>query len=157
MAKKNTDYSKEGISLWSDKENPYIPDFESLGDFGDGEGIVYKSPLYYPLTAKNKDAYTEFKLLNSIRLDWNEIKSCYCPADKNEKLIDKFENSGKFSPILIEALRDINNALRNYGDWYCFEFPKNNLKVNADGQLILLDIIFNSDALKESKPKRFIS
>jgi len=154
---KYTDYSKEGIALWANKENPYIPNYESLGDFNDGEGNLYKSPLYSPLTAKNRDAWNEYKLLKSITLNWTEIKSCYSPADQNEKLIDKFENSGKFNPILIEALRDINNSLRNYGDSYCFEFPKCNLKVDSSGHLILLDVIFNRDALKESKPRRFIS
>lgn len=154
---RHKDYSKEGIALWCNKENPYIPDFEKFGETDDEKSMMFKSPLYGQLTAKNKQAYSEYKLLNSIRLSWIEIKKCHSPYCQNEMLISKFEETGKFSPILIEALRDINSSLTNHGDQYMMEFPKNNLKVDKNGHLILLDIIFNMDALRQIKPKKFVS
>jgi hypothetical protein len=139
---KEVDYSKQGIALYT-SNNPYIPDFKILGDLDNFE--VFKSPLYHPLKKENKIAWNEAKILTKIWSHYfgNSSKSNY---DINKDLI--IDCTGLLTDELIEALTSINDAMSNYGDTYRFEFPVRNLAVDDTGHLILLDIIFNTHALK---------
>ena len=42
----------------------------------------------------------------------------------------------------------MNDSMINYSDNYMMEFPKRNLKVDENGNLIFLDVFFNPRALK---------
>lgn len=150
------DYSKEGISQWADGDNPHIPQYTEI-DIDDDSKRLYKSPLYLDLTPANKIAWNQAKELYKAwnSLDWNDYKKLQFGYEINREIIKRLD--GKIPESIIAALHSINDALRNYGDHYRFEFPKRNLKVDHNGNLILLDVIFNSHALKsyqESKKRR---
>ncbi len=141
--KDHVDYSKEAISQWAE-ENPHIPEFKNVGDFKNGE--VYTSPLYNELTKKNKQAWSQYKLIASLankNLRYN--KKGY-NLFINREFIDSLKDV--ISDEIFNALHILNDAMSNYGDFYMMEFPKRNLKVNDEGNLILLDVFFNPKALK---------
>ena len=140
------DYSKEGIAEWADNNNIHVPDFNYMGTFDDGTKL-YTSPLYGDLKASHKIAWSQYKQLKNA---WESIpftleRGYY----KNNRIIDSLRDI--VSGELIEALETINDSCSNYGDYYLFEFPKRNLKVDSDGNLILLDVIFNPRALNSYK------
>jgi len=147
---KETDYSKEIISEWVNKENPHIPEIQKIGNMESDNGIIYQCPLYKPLTSKNRIAWSQFKIVESI---WNELRFSFShrttPAYiQNQNIIESVKNNASIPKSLIEALQDINDSAMNYGNHYYFEFAKRNLCVDEDGNLILLDVIFNKNALK---------
>jgi hypothetical protein len=147
------DYSKEGIALFTNCENSHMPKIESCGE-DDKENKVYKS-VYYSnkLTAKNKKAWADYKLLAQVTKDCIIKDGMHKGYDTNVKIITKARELGLNESIL-EALEDINIALTNYDLTYCFEFRPVNLKVSDSGDLILLDVIFNSKALTQKTNKR---
>lgn len=139
-AHNHTDYSKEALSEWASGLN--VPEFEKMGIMEDGRAL-YKSPLYNPLTPKNKVAWNQFRILESA---WKKTSYKKFGYEFNYTLIDSVRD---VLPIeLIESLESINSACSNYGDSYYFEFPRRNLKIDSNGNLILLDVIFNSHATK---------
>jgi hypothetical protein len=153
MDTREFDFSKEGIALFSTCENSHMPKIESLGE-DDEENRVYKSE-YYPnkLTTKNKQAWRDYKLLAQIAKESIINDGMHKGYDTNVKIITKARELGLKESIL-EALESINVALTNYDLTYCFEFRPCNLKVSDDGELILLDVIFNKKALSQKLNKR---
>lgn len=136
---KETDYSKQAVALYADQNNPHIPKIQKAGSFNGDAGEIYRMPFYNRLTAKHKEAYKLYKILNTHFVSLN---------------------NGDFSSVqalipasLYEALESIKFAVQNYGDNYLFEFQKCNLAVDDSGNLILLDIAFNYDAVREIRRK----
>lgn len=150
-----SDYSKQAIAEFTDQNNPYIPKIEQLGEFDDNGGILYRMPFYQPLTKQSGWAWSEFQLLK-------QAINCLYPDktygyDRNSAIIEYLRQKGQVSSDLVSALEDINTACSNYSLDYLFEFCQRNLKVDDNGHLILLDCIFNRDALKEKRNQiRFI-
>jgi hypothetical protein len=108
---------------------------------------VYESKLYAKLTANNKDAWRIAKILrqtwesvyraNIRKLQhhdrWYEV--CY-------DYIDTLRDNSNIPESIIHALDCIYSWATAYGPNFLFEFPTRNLKVDQDGNLILLDIVF---------------
>lgn len=144
---RESDYSKEAISLFCNQNNPYIPKIDKLGIYGNDTGILYSMPYYHPLKAQHKDAWHEFKTLKLIH---EQTKGEYIHNNLNGY---EFNNAfianlrGHVSDDLLDALININDSCADYGLYYRFEFATRNLKVDSSGHLILLDVIFNAEAL----------
>lgn len=143
------DYSKEAISMWCDTEIKHIPKIEYVGD--SGLQRVYKMPLYKKLMAKNKKAWEQYKeLQRAENKKFEFIQSIpnfnwkIHGLDIMHKMIDIIQNEE-----IKEALTEIRNGISNYGLSYCFEFPKRNLVVDENDDIILLDVVFNTELIKK--------
>lgn len=151
-----SDYSKEAISEFASDDNIHIPQIKKLGDYETGlnSGILYSMPFYEKLTASHVTAWKQY---NTLKSAWNKnnvygSKGNLSWYEWNVKLIESLR--GNISESIIEALESINDACSNYGLDYRFEFPKQNLKVDSNGNLILLDVIFNVLALPKNRGGR---
>jgi hypothetical protein len=127
------DISKEIMAFaWgSNQTNQHIPAVDRIGWLND-EIPVYKMPFYPPLTAAWEEAWTQLKFLNSFE-----------PADKS-LLYENAELASKW-PKLAEAMDTIIHTAWDYGQYadpWFLEFPKRNLRVDKDGNLVLLDVLF---------------
>ena len=141
---RESDYSKEAISLYTDENNPHIPEFEKLDSPSDFY-MIFKSPYYKELTTENKEAW---KIAKELKRIWQNTQYSIHKNgwNTNEDIINRLKESAIIPDSIIEAIESINVACSNYGLDYYLEFPKRNLKVNDNGELILLDCIFNSKA-----------
>ena len=139
----NTDLSKEAISLFASGAN--IPQIEKEGYNQDNTRLIFSMPFYSPLTRQNLQAWNQFQIMRRI---WNENRRGLDEIgyNYNVRLIELFQAAGIHESIT-ESLTSINDACSNYGLEYMFEFALRNTKVNQDGDLIFLDVIFNSEAL----------
>lgn len=140
-----SDYSKQAIALYADDTNPHIPQLTVNGDYNDG--IIYTSPLYNPLTSKNKKAWSQYKTIKQAfdSVGFSTLDSDY---DYNCKILNALKHYNADESI-IEAFASIMDSCSNYGDSYRFESPKRNMATDNDGNLILLDVIFNTFACSQ--------
>ncbi len=142
---KHSDYSKEAVANFASGLN--VPEIEVLGHTD--SAIIYRMPLYQPLTTKNRQAWDDFRMLLKC---WNSVigKSYQFGRDFSYAFSAKVQESA-LSDDIKESVESIVNAGANYGDNYRIEICKRNLAVDCKGNLILLDILFNADALKRNK------
>jgi len=158
------DHSKEILShpqLGVDP-NPHIPPVEYLGSIGGGDRRVYRMPLYQPLRAQHKLAWEQFRALVAAReTAWKmTVKELHGKMRLSDwgftvnthtcTLMDSPAVSGD----LRDALWDIRDAASNYGQSYCMEFSKRNCMVDGNGRLILLDVLFNLEAVEAIQKKK---
>jgi len=129
--------------------NPHIPDCKRLD--GDDNQIHnwYRMPLYKPLTAKSGRAWEDFKFLRQVReesrrsLGYNtkrtDDEEAYMLNDSFRQYVD---DSTYLSDSIKEAVDQLLNECSNFGA-YTIEITKKNCAVDADGNLILLDAVFD--------------
>ena len=149
---RESDYSKQALSTIRESGNPHIPEFENLNNLDSFDGQIYKSPLYNPLKNGEIHAWqTAKKLKNIWESHWVNSDINLSGYESNLILIEKFKESGKFTDQLINAIELINDAGHEYGENYILEFPLRNMVVNSIGDLILLDVLFNVNAILEKR------
>jgi hypothetical protein len=66
--------------------------------------------------------------------------------DWKENQVAAVENAN-VPDSLKEAVRSLSDYVSNYGSGWLFEFPKRNLMEDADGNLVLLDVLYDAEAL----------
>lgn len=157
----STDVVKECIEAWADQDNIHVPKQERV-DWSDDDRLLFKAKFYHPLTAKNKTAWRQFRILEAARQEAQEqlfkennvgFYSRMSPRqfwtsrgyDVAQRTINLVRD--KLPQELIEGLESIYDAAINAGSGVTFEFPKRNLAVDDRGNLILLDIAFNTDKI----------
>lgn len=151
------DFTKE-ILTWDQCKLPHIPDVTRVDRMDDAD-YIYEMPYYEKLTASNKAAWSAYKALDAA---WEQGRRKAIGkgaktnqsfhalgADINRYTIEAAKTAGNVPEAIIEALEAIADSASNYGQHYTFEFAPRNLKVDADGNLILLDVIFDAKALFE--------
>jgi len=148
IGNKESDYSKEAIALYCD--NSFIPQIENLGYSKDERFMVFKSPFYAKLEKKFTEAWLQAKMLKKAydEIVYTSDNRKLTGYEINLKIIDRLTEMN-LNERLLDALIELNDSLCNYDDSYRFEFPTRNLKVDEKGNLILLDVIFNSKALRD--------
>lgn len=156
-----TDYAKEMLSRLDDEDRgKHIPKVEYLDDIDGRDDRVYKMPLYQPLTAKCGVAWAQFKVLQTSvkqafneaqrRLAWNEKFNLHNAVDINDRTIELCKERG-LDTGLVECLQLLRDNITNYGSTWLFEFRKANLYVDTDGNLILLDVLFDMEVMKQAR------
>jgi hypothetical protein len=143
---------KEGLSLWRDKTNTYLPDIELSNSIDNSSGInsyfetdnnidVYKMPLYRDLLKANlrKGQWDHYKWikenLSGIR-DYNEFS----------KMLDE----SSLPKRMKDALQNIADCACNYSYMLGFEFTKRNMK-EFNGRLLFLDVCFIPEQCKDRR------
>ena len=164
-----SDYSKEILEFC--EENPHLPPVERCGYIDGSDRRVYRMPLYEPLKAANRESWDLLKRLESARADaWRSIVAEQVTPRKmrigdigalvNRRVIEIMDAPG-VPQSLKDALEELANTAANYGSGYVFEFSRRNVMVDGAGVLILLDTLFNLEAveamrrLKEKKARAF--
>ena len=157
-----SDYSKEILSNCD--ANPHIPPVEALGYLDNSDRRVYCMPHYQPIRAAHKTAWNLLKSLEQARADaWNAIYSREVATHKMRGtdigyLVNQLTCGVMDRPGVPQSLKDALDILRgesaNYGSSYIFEFSRRNVMVDSTGNLILLDVLFDMEALEAIRSKR---
>jgi len=146
------DYSKEIVANVIDRRspNPYLPRITKLGYMNNDAMVIFGMPKYRAPLVKSAGAVA-----------WNEariLQQCLTEASKglmsiadngwviNDRVVECIRNRG-LSKILVDAIEALSYSARNYGRSYCFEFPTRNLATDDSGHLILLDVMYDIQAV----------
>lgn len=156
---KDGEYSKEILAnLTASKQNNtfHIPQCVHVSNEDVGFRW-YKMPLYFPLTASNKRAWSDFKALSKMReeagqIQMREMSKNFMAFDINNEFNDLVQASD-LSPSIKEAVDLLVNEAVNYGE-YLIEITKKNCAVDDCGNLILLDPLFDWDEVKRANKIR---
>lgn len=142
------DASKKILTTLRSEKSPHLPVVELLG-FMRPVYHLYRSPLYQPLTAKSRNAWATFKRIakhfNETRSEVNRRMGYgrdYDANTFNEVLCEALANDDEISPEIYHAVRQLTDEAANYGE-YQIEITKKNSAVDAEGNLILLDPLFD--------------
>lgn len=162
-----SDFSKEILSNpqlgCGGTDNPHLPKVEYLDELDKGNR-VYRMPLYFPLKAANRGAWAQFKALEAARRRaWNEVMEEQglrgWGAKPKMRMVDigylvnrRTEKLLMLEPSVPEPLQDaiheLTEAAGSYGEGYCLEFSRKNCMIDKAGNLILLDCLFNLEAVE---------
>lgn len=155
------DHAKEILSRITDKHLPQVEFVESTGIYN-----WYKMPLYQPLKSTCKRAWADFKALKQLRLDaFNSVR--LDKTDKrewdtgtigrriNESFQDMVDGHAAISAEYSDTIRHLVDWCATYGEgWLIEELQPRNCVVDPDGNLILLDPIFDLCLLRQEQNKR---
>jgi hypothetical protein len=141
-------------------QNPHLPRVEKFGYTTDDQ-TVYVMPLYRaPLRkADSPEGWRDFSILKKCREQaWSEVSKSarglgamtHRGYDVNEATLACAEASG-VRPAVLEALRALVDTASNYGASQVFEFAARNLATDADGNLVLLDPLFDMERLERQR------
>jgi hypothetical protein len=140
--------------------NPHLPRVEKFGYTSDDQ-TVYVMPLYRaPLRkADSPEGWRDFSILKKCREQaWSEVSKSarglgamtHRGYDVNEATLACAEASG-VRPAVLEALRALVDTASNYGASQVFEFAARNLATDAEGNLVLLDPLFDMERLERQR------
>jgi len=143
-------YDKELLAMAHDSEprNPHLPAVERFGYLPDK--TVFAMPLYRAPLRKtdSPEGWRDYLMLKKCR------DKIYGPGagvrksgyEINEDVYACAEAAG-VRPKVLDALRVLIDTASNYGAEYVFEFSPRNLATDEAGNLILLDVLYDREAL----------
>jgi len=154
-------HEKEILWMLRDEaeDNPHLPKIERMG-FTEDE-TVYRMPFYHKLTkARAPEAWREYM----------EIKRCLDEqVSHGRNLFQGYERTyaavqclkdgptpswpsslvtARVSELTLEALESLRDTAADYGSNYWMEISPRNLAVDDDGNLVLLDILFDAKLVR---------
>lgn len=141
------DLSKD-ILAWCD-DMPHLPTVKRIDDSSDA-GYIFEMPFYTMLKASHKEAWAQYLALKAC---WQEEYSNLRRERKPfsavaYKMNHAIAEKAPVSEELKAALLELADTAQEWGEEFAFEFAPRNLAVDASGSLILMDVVFNSKALK---------
>lgn len=158
------DFSKE--ILWhcnEGKRNPHVPVIERI-DVLDGprgtewDVYVYRSVLYeMPLKATSGKAWSEHRELARVRdeAQWRESGKRFIDTDRCHNINYYVCENAKVSESTREALAEIADRARDYGDNYLFDdFRPRNLGLDKRGRLVFVDPVFDAEIINADAMER---
>lgn len=156
------DLSKDALA--GAEDNPHLPKCEAFGWFdGDAPYRLYREPLYKPLVAAEKRAWSEFKTLFKLAEDawlqtisnrpWNDTSNVSARTSKYNCGVEQAVRASTLPESLKEAVRILVYQAANYGD-YQIEISKRNCAVGPEGQLILLDPLFDRAEVEADRNRK---
>jgi hypothetical protein len=143
-------------AILSECDSPHIPELQRIGMYGD-TAYVWRTRFYRRLTAKDKDAWRQYRLLQRAAHDVQMMNyrsrvgyGAYCWGhDEMAATVDRVEELGERE--LAEALLQLVNASACYGQTWTFEFAPRNLATDSTGRLILLDPVFDMEVIARKR------
>ena len=132
----------------------YLPNVERLEHLDNGNR-VYRMPFYEKLTAKHKTAWAEMKALQSAREQAaRDTRDIFRDSvGFNQRILENVKKAN-VSKSLVAAIRELVDSCCNYGSGYSLEFNKANLGVDKQGHLVLRDVVFDLDVVKQYYNRR---
>ena len=155
-------------------EQPYVPVVEEIGWYKKPRTAnkylrVYKSPLYKSpfRKADSPKGWEMYKVLKEVIDDskqhtFNSKRSAWGVGSRN-RTISALEALDEEPPkgvdedtwkAFIQTVTDMIRESMNWGAEWMMEISPRNLATDGNGQLILLDIFFDSRALKNQRNNR---
>ena len=128
-------------------KNPHIPAVERFGTLTDGR-MVYAMPFYVAPYRKDNAKASDHAAFNKIRACVSKTYASFKqrPYQTTERMVECVEKAGVPDAIL-EAVQELRDASANYGDSFGMEFSPRNVATDADGNLVLLDLLYDKDLL----------
>jgi hypothetical protein len=127
--------------------NPHLPAVEAYGDTRDGKTVwtmpLYKAPLK---KADNETAWKQYLALKKCRANLYKPRGVKSGYEVNYDVYECAIAAG-VSPKLANALEHLLNTAADYDEEYVFEFSPRNLATDAEGNLVLLDVLYHRAAL----------
>jgi hypothetical protein len=149
-------YDKEIAALvrGQQPDNPHVPAVEKFGHTRDK--TVYAMP-YYKSPLRKGDSprgWEDFKKLEGCAeaarpRAYRDDRRGY---EISNEVVDCAKESS-VSPAVVEALEGLNDWAQNHSDQYVFEFSPQNLAADENGNLVLLDVLFERDNLARARRK----
>lgn len=131
----------------ADPRNPHLPKVEKLGHTHDK--TVYVMPLYRAPFRK-ADSLAGWKDFVAIKKCWETARRTQghkaSGYDINFATVACARDAG-VRKAMVDALENLMDTAANYGSEYTFEFAPRNLATDARGNLILLDVLYDREAL----------
>jgi len=168
-----TDPTKELLSMINIYEGPqpHIPIVKRMG-WNTKKGkdyTIFQSPLYrVPL--RKKDFPKEYAIMKQLqkmleysynRLSFSQMGSCYAGHELRNVFLSAIQDIGAPKGVTNSEWQSVVTALElmlryaeDFGDTIYMEFPARNLGTDANGQLILLDILFDKKELLKQRGVR---
>lgn len=129
----------------------HIPWIEHVG--WAGKTLVFREPLYLKL-AKGSSAAKQARALAKLDVNVGAHKFTVDYKRAQVDAVAALATAGKIPQSVADAVAHMSEFLEDYGDGWVFEFPPRNLAQDADGNLILLDVIFDLDALQKLRREK---
>lgn len=153
------DYGKELLCQITGKA--HLPVIEHIGT----EGIYnwYKMPLYQKLTAKQKEAWLDYRHLQGLQKEsFSEERAAVGwrgdinPASVNDRFLDKVRQDVHLVNSHYDAaIESLVEWCSNYGEtWLIEELQARNCAVDANGELILLDPVFDLAEVRADQKRK---
>ena len=127
-------------------DNPHLPAVERLGMLSDGRR-VYVMPHYAAPYRKGNAKASDHKAFQAIRKCVSETWSGL--SDQPHHVLDCIREAG-IDHAIVDAVEVLADTASNYGDSYKVEFSPSNTATDKDGNLVLLDLLFDRDAVRKS-------
>jgi len=140
-------------------ENVHVPKIELLGYARlDGKDVtVFRQPKYRPYDHSNEDGKKLLRVDKALRkIPFpDNFYDCH-PLRMNHGgngFVDHCRKAGVGETVL-EALEDLEDWACNYGAQITWEFCPRNLAADEQGNLILLDVLFDPEELLKIRRAR---
>jgi hypothetical protein len=141
----SSDPAKECLAIFC-QDVKYLPKLTCLENVNDV--ACYLSPFYYPLKASNKKAWGQYKAVKQC------LEAVSFQEREKYKCFEGFKNALyclDIDPEIIEAINTLLDNMANYTDHVFLELSPRNVKVDGNGELILLDIIGDTNELNKKR------
>lgn len=139
----------------------HLPAIEWLGAYdvktprGEKRVTVYKQPYYHALSSKAYPvAWSQFRTLEKL---WHDAQGSV--STRNDwyysDVLSNFNERVEASTLpdeLKEAVDHLQVAASTYGQSIAMEISKRNCRVDDEGRLILLDMLFDSNIFNRKQP-----
>lgn len=143
-------------------KNPHLPKITFLGELSD-DRKVYRMPVYQPLRAAHKTAWTQFLALKEAVETHRKTEDFYARINRYggyagmERIVEIAAKDKDIPKSLRTALLAILYELSDRRPTFNFEFAVRNLAVDEKGRLVLLDPFYDAlllDELRETRRKK---
>jgi len=146
-------------------ESIHFPWVEKIGEVRlsrSGVHSVYRMPQYEPIPVGSANAKVARKLskISDVAFTMRArlgVKAAtqLTTAQKKDLQVLAVNEAVGIPDSVKAAVSAMADYMANWGDGWQFEFPKRNLMQDADGNLVLLDVIFDADALWAQRAKKW--
>ena len=133
-------------------DNPHLPAVETLGALVDGRSVhrmpFYRTP-YRSRDAKPEDARA-FKIIQACADEVRAVRG-QTGFDTMNRVISCIEERGGVPPDLLEAIEVLAAIAPEHAKAYDMEFTPRNAATDYEGNLVLLDLLFDRNALRRRR------
>lgn len=121
------------------------------------EVTVWKMPFYQPLASKYTEAWAQAKELMRVTADANALiqqrNRKIHHTDLGYQMARYVCDTANIPELLRDALEEMIEKAKNYGEGVTFEFSRRNLGVDEQGRLILRDVLYDRRLVWEKMKK----
>ena len=153
------DKSKSILSEFypSKSATKHIPYVESVGRIvkRGGSGFeVYRMPFYRRINSKDKSYKLAEKIYGAL-LESEKTRTRVTSSNKYEPQVSHFATYLENNPpegvpaSVVDAMIELCSHLSNYEGDFRLEFPNQNVAVDADGNIVFLDVFFDYEEYRK--------